>query len=205
MRKAYALGGLSEAELATDPMTQFGRWFDEAVTAGLPEPNAMVLATCSRSSGPSARIVLLKEYDEAGFTFFTNGRSRKGVDLAENPRAALLFPWHGMERQVRVEGPVQVLDRAMTERYFRTRPRGSQLGAWASDQSQVIGDRADLEARAHAASERWPAATPVPLPDAWTGYRVVLETIEFWQGRDNRLHDRRAMAGGAWLIERLAP
>ena len=208
MRKAYASGGLSERDLATDPVTQFGRWFDEAVTAGLPEPNAMVLATCSRDGLPSARIVLLKGYDDLGFTFFSNAGSRKGRDLAQNPRAALLFPWHPMERQVRVEGVVELLDRAVTEQYFRTRPRNSQLGAWASDQSQVIAGRAELESRARAAADRWGENVPVPLPPTWAGYRVGVETVEFWQGRASRLHDRlryRRDIGGGWLVERLAP
>lgn len=209
MRKAYASTELSERDVADDPVTQFGRWFDESVAAGLPEPNAMVLATCSLDAVPSARIVLLKGYDDNGFTFFSNSGSRKGRDLAENPRAALLFPWHQMERQVRVEGVVALIDRALTERYFHSRPRGSQLGALASDQSQVISSRAGLEERAVAAAKRWPEETPLPVPEAWAGYRVTVETMEFWQGREGRLHDRlryrRETSGGPWLIERLAP
>lgn len=210
MRRAYAAGGLSEADAATEPVAQFGRWFEDAVQAGLPEPNAMVLTTCTRDGTPSARIVLLKEYDERGFTFYSNARSRKGRELAQNPRAALVFPWHAMERQVRVEGGVELLDRAWTARYFQLRPRSSQLGAWASEQSEVIADRAALDAAASAVAQRWPGDVPVPLPDAWTGYRVRIETIEFWQGRDSRLHDRLryrrgAVGEGAWVIERLAP
>lgn len=209
MRRAYASAALVEEDLAADPVVQFGRWFDEAVAAGLPEPNAMVLATAGRNALPSARTVLLKGYDERGFTFFSNSGSRKGRELAENPRAALLFPWHAMERQVRVEGPVEQLSRDVTEGYFRTRPRESQLGAWASDQSQVIPGRDVLELRVLAAAEKWGDETPVPLPELWTGYRVAVEAMEFWQGRESRLHDRlvyrRQTPAGGWVIERLAP
>lgn len=210
MRRAYAAGGLSEADLAPDPIGQFARWFDDAVSAGLPEPNAMVLATSTREGAPSARIVLLKGYDENGFTFFSSATSRKGRELTDNPRAALLFPWHPMERQVRVEGGVETLDRAATVRYFRSRPRGSQLGAWASHQSQVIAGREVLEARLRAAAQRWPDDVDLPVPEHWQGYRVTVETAEFWQGRESRLHDRlryrrSGAAAGTWLVERLAP
>lgn len=210
MRRAYAAGGLRKSDLVGDPITQFERWFDEAVAAGLPEPNAMVLATSTPDGAPSARIVLLKGYDERGFTFFSSAMSRKGRELADNPRAALLFPWHAMERQVRVEGGVETLDREVTLRYFQSRPRGSQLGAWASEQSALISDREALEERARAAARRWPKGEPVPLPDSWTGYRVAVQTIEFWQGRESRLHDRlryrpSGSTGNPWVIERLAP
>lgn len=209
MRRAYASAALREADVAADPVTQFNRWFTEAVAAGLPEPNAMVVATCSADAVPSARIVLLKSYDENGFTFYSNSGSRKGRELAENPRAALLFPWHPMERQVRVEGPVEMLERQEALDYFHARPRGAQLGAWASEQSQVISGREELEARAQAAAARFPEGTAIPLPDAWAGYRVGIGWVEFWQGRDNRLHDRlryqRATDARGWIVERLAP
>ncbi len=209
MRRAYAAGGLRKADLAADPMTQFGRWFEEAVAAGLPEPNAMVLATSTRVGAPSARIVLLKGYDESGFTFYSNAGSRKGRELAENPRAALLFPWHPMERQVRVEGRVVMLERETTAHYFRSRPRGSQLGAWASEQSEVITGRDVLDAAARAAAARFADDDLVPVPEFWAGYRVVGESVEFWQGRDDRLHDRLRYrhdpARPGWVVERLAP
>jgi pyridoxamine 5'-phosphate oxidase len=207
MRRAYAAGGLREADCAPDPLAQFARWFADALVAALPEPNAMVLATTGAGGRPSARTVLLKGYDELGFTFFTHGRSRKGRELAENPWAALLFPWHPLERQVRVEGPCAAVDPRETARYFASRPRESQLGAWASEQSAVIPDREALERRYAEAAERFPAGAPVPVPPGWTGFRVRPEAVEFWQGREGRLHDRLRYrrAAGRWVLERLAP
>jgi pyridoxamine 5'-phosphate oxidase len=207
LRRAYARAGLAEADAARDALEQFSRWMDDAVAAGLPEPNAMVLATATADGVPSARSVLLKGYDDRGFRFFTNTGSQKAADLAANPRAALVFPWHALERQVRVAGAVSPLDRADVAAYFATRPRGSRLGAWASPQSQVIGGRADLDARLAEAEARWPDDEDVPLPDNWGGYCVAAETVEFWAGRNDRLHDRLRYRrdGAAWLIERLAP
>jgi pyridoxamine 5'-phosphate oxidase len=206
--------GLSEDSLAAEPVTQFARWFGDAVRARIPEPAAMVLATSSVNGVPRARTVLLKGYDADGFTFYTNRTSRKGRELAENPRACLVFPWHAMGRQVIVEGPVAVLSQADSEPYFHSRPHGSQLGAWASMQSTVLESRTDLDKRFARLAERWPPGVEVPMPDFWGGYRVTPETAEFWQSRPSRLHDRlryrRAPvpAGGAaaeWIIERLAP
>ena len=199
--------GLSEAMLADDPLVQFGRWMADVVAAPLPEPTAMVLATVSASGRPRARMVLLKGYDSSGFTFYTNRTSRKGTDLAEVPRACLLFPWHAMRRQVIIEGPVSALSAAESEPYFRSRPRGSQLGAWASRQSSVIGSRAELDERYARLARRWPEGTDVAMPEFWGGYRVIPEVFEFWQGRVNRLHDRLRYRrdGGRWVVERLAP
>jgi pyridoxamine 5'-phosphate oxidase len=198
---------LDEDMLTGDPHRQFDRWMADAVAAGLPEPTAMVLATVSAAGQPSARTVLLKAHDAAGFTFYTNRTSRKGSDLDQVPRACLLFPWHAIHRQVIVEGTVTRLSAAASEAYFRTRPRGSQLGAWASRQSTVIASRRELEERYAALERRWPDGEPVPLPEFWGGYLVDPHNIEFWHGRVNRLHDRlryRRQAG-AWVVERLAP
>ncbi|TDD74066.1 pyridoxamine 5'-phosphate oxidase [Actinomadura darangshiensis] len=220
LRRSYEAGELSESALPADPLALFAAWFADVHAAGLVEPNAMVLATASGDGVPSARTVLLKGYGPQGFRFFTNLTSHKGRDLAENPRAALVFPWHPMYRQVRVAGPVLQLPREETAAYFRTRPYGSRLGAWASEnQSGVIPGRDALERRYAEAAERWPddpapgapEGDSVPLPDFWGGYRLVPESIEFWQGRRDRLHDRirygRAAPGGTegWVVERLSP
>jgi pyridoxamine 5'-phosphate oxidase len=199
--------GLSEDMLTGDPLVQFGRWMADVVAASLPEPTAMVLATVSASGRPRARTVLLKAYDSSGFTFYTNRTSRKGADLAEVPRACLLFPWHALRRQVIIEGPVSALSAEQSEPYFRSRPRGSQLGAWASRQSSVIGSRAELDERYAGMAARWPEGTEVPMPEFWGGYRLNPEVLEFWQGRANRLHDRLRYRRdeGSWVIERLAP
>jgi pyridoxamine 5'-phosphate oxidase len=199
--------GFDEAMLADDPLAQFAAWMADTVAAGLPEPTAMVLATVSGDGRPRARTVLLKSYDSGGFTFYTNRTSRKGTDLAEVPRACLLFPWHAMRRQVIIEGPVSALSTAQSEPYFRSRPHASQIGAWASRQSTVIGSRAELDDRYAELVRRWPEGTDVPMPDFWGGYRVIPEVVEFWQGRPNRLHDRLRYRrdGGAWVIERLSP
>jgi pyridoxamine 5'-phosphate oxidase len=207
MRKTYAQAGLSEEAAARDPLEQFGRWLSEAVAAGLPEPNAMVLATASSEGAPNARTVLLKGVDDRGFTFFTNRASPKGQELAANPRAALVFPWHALARQVRVTGPVSELSREEVSAYFSTRPHGSRLGAWASPQSQVIEGRRQLDAGWAEVAERFPEGADVPAPDFWGGYRVRPESVEFWVGRESRLHDRLRYrrSGDDWLVERLAP
>ena len=199
--------GLDEHSLAADPVTQFSRWLADATAAGLPEPTAMVLATASPEAVPRARTVLLKGYDAGGFTFYTNKTSRKGRELTANPRACLLFPWHAMHRQVIVEGSVAEVTAAQTERYFHSRPHGSQLGAWASRQSTVLPSRAELDDRYASLSRRWPEGTEVPLPPFWGGYMVIPQQVEFWQGRVNRLHDRlRYRRGGdGWVVERLSP
>jgi pyridoxamine 5'-phosphate oxidase len=198
---------LTEDMLADDPMDQFAAWMADAVEAGVPEPTAMVLATVSASGRPRARTVLLKHHDSGGFTFYTNRTSRKGTDLAEVPRASMTFPWYAMHRQVIVEGSVSELSTEESEPYFHSRPRGSQLGAWASRQSTVIGSRAELDDRYAELEQRWPEGTDVPMPDFWGGYLVVPDVVEFWQGRINRMHDRfrYRSAAGRWTIERLAP
>ena len=199
---------LNEAELDPDPIRQFDRWLQEAVAAALPEPTAMTLATASRDGMPSARIVLLKEFGERGFVFFTNYESRKGGELAENPRAALVFHWVALERQVRVTGGVSLVSREESEKYFQSRPRASRIGAWASRQSEAIVGRAELDAR----FERWRGEfanqETIPLPSNWGGYCVAPETLEFWQGQPSRLHDRLRyirLNGVGWRIERLYP
>ncbi len=208
LRREYAAGGLREADLEPDPVAMFRRWMQDAVRAGLYEPNAMVVATADTSGTPGSRIVLLKRIDERGFVFFTNYTSRKGEDLDANPRASLLFPWQQLERQVRVEGPVTRLSDAENDAYFATRPRGSQIGAWASPQSQVIADRATLDRRYDEVAAEFGEAK-ITRPDHWGGYCVEPETVEFWQGRLGRMHDRlryrRTSADGAWVTERLAP
>jgi len=198
---------LTEAMLAADPMTQFASWMADVVAAGLPEPTAMVLATVSASGRPRGRTVLLKSHDSGGFVFYTNRTSRKGTDLAEVPRASLVFPWYPMQRQVIVEGTVSALSTAESEPYYRSRPHGSQVGAWASRQSTVIGSRAELDDRYDELARKWPEGTEVPMPEFWGGYRVIPEVIEFWQGRLNRLHDRFRYRrhGSGWNVERLAP
>jgi pyridoxamine 5'-phosphate oxidase len=191
--------------LDSSPMTQFGRWFAEAAGAGLPEPNAMVLTTVG--DRPHARTVLLKDHDAAGFTFYTNRTSRKGQDLAGDPRCCAIFPWYGLGRQVIIEGVASPLSEADSEPYFHSRARLSQIGAWASHQSRVLASRADLDDRVAKLSARWPEGTEVPMPDFWGGYLIVPDAVEFWQSRPNRLHDRlkyRRSADG-WSIDRLSP
>ena len=192
---------------ADDPLALFASWLAEATAVPLPEPTAMVLATVSGEGWPRARTVLLKSYDAEGFTFYTNRTSRKATDLAAVPRACLLFPWHAMQRQVIIEGTVAALSAEQSEPYFRSRPRGSQLGAWASRQSSVIGSRDELDERYGRLASRWPDPVPVPMPEFWGGYRVTPLAWEFWQGRENRLHDRfrYRRPGDQWVIERLAP
>ncbi|GAA2365999.1 pyridoxamine 5'-phosphate oxidase [Nonomuraea africana] len=205
LRRTYEGKPLLETDVAADPITQFTRWFQEAVEAGLPEPNAMVVATASAGGRPSARTVLLKGYDQHGFVFFTNYESRKGRDLAENARASLLFPWHPIRRQVRVEGGVVRLSHEESAAYFNSRPYGSRIAAWASRQSAVVRSREELDARYAELAARWPENPPVP--DFWGGFRVLPTEVEFWQGQLERMHDRlryRRVHPG-WVLERLAP
>ncbi|MGH7628086.1 MAG: pyridoxamine 5'-phosphate oxidase [Gemmatimonadales bacterium] len=206
LRREYAAARLDEAEVDPDPLSQFAHWFNDAHRAELLEPNAMTLATATPDGDPSARIVLLKAADDRGFAFFTDYRSRKGQDLEANPRAALVFHWGELERQVRITGTVSRMSREESEAYFQSRPLGSRLGAWTSHQSHVIGSRSDLEGRLRQVTARFDGRE-VPLPPDWGGYVVRPETIEFWQGRENRLHDRirYAREGDGWRIERLAP
>ena len=207
LRIDYGRGQLAEADAAADPVAQFGRWFADARAANVPEPNAMTVATADASGAPSARVVLLKGFDERGFAFFTNYDSRKGRELAANPRAALCFYWQPLERQVRIEGTVERVSRAESEAYFRTRPASAQVGAWASRQSSVIRSREELEQHERELAARF-AGGPVPLPDFWGGFRVVPAAVEFWQGRPSRLHDRilYTRAGdGTWARQRLSP
>ena len=205
LRVDYKRAALSEREAAADPYDQLSRWLDEAVAAAVPEPNAMALATADASGCPGARIVLLKAFDARGLVFHTNYDSRKGRELAANPRVALLFFWPELERQVRVEGVATRVSAGESDAYFTLRPRGSQLAAWASPQSAPIADRGALEREFAAAEARFPVE--VPRPPNWGGVRVVAERFEFWQGRASRLHDRLAWsrAGSGWTIARLAP
>jgi len=209
-RENYTRGGLTEADLAPDPVAMFARWYAEARDAGIHEPNAMVVASVGPDGAPSSRMVLLKGFSEQGFVFFTNLGSRKGVELAAEPRCALLFPWHPLERQVRVEGVAEELPRADVEAYFASRPRGSQLGAWASPQSAVVAGREELAA-SYAEVEARFEGRDVPVPPTWGGFVVRPQVVEFWQGRPGRMHDRLvyrrrgpAEAEG-WTSERLAP
>lgn len=202
----YTRGALDEANTDKDPFQQFAAWFADVHATGAPEPNAMTVASSTPDGYPSARVVLLKGFDERGFVFYTNYQSRKGRELEDNPRAALVFFWPTLERQVRVTGTVRHVSRDETDRYFRSRPRGSQLGAWASRQSTVVEGRAEVENRLTTLDAAY--GEDVPTPPHWGGYRVVPDTFEFWQGRPNRLHDRlqyiREIDRG-WRIERLSP
>jgi len=207
MRAHYREEGLSESELAPDPFAQFALWFAQATASGLHEPNAMVCSTADERGRPSSRTVLLKRYDERGFVFFTNYGSRKGREIEANPYVSLLFPWHGIARQVIISGTAERTGRDETAAYFRTRPHGSQLGAWASEQSSRVASREELDRLYAQLAERYPEGEDVPAPAQWGGYRVRPETVEFWQGRENRLHDRLRyrLAAGGWEIERLCP
>ena len=197
---------LRESDVDPDPIRQFSKWFEEAITIGVIEPHSMALATSTPDGRPSVRIVLLRGCDERGFVFFTNYESRKAIELEANPRAALALHWHELERQVRIEGRVERVSAAESEAYFQSRPIGSRLGAWASRQSEVIAGRESLEARYEELQSRYPDGE-VPRPENWGGYLVVPDIMEFWQGRPNRLHDRLLFSrrGTGWVVERLAP
>ena len=205
LRKNYSLGSLDVADVAPDPIQQFHTWFAQALDAKLPEPNAMTVATVDAAGRPAARILLIKVVDERGFVFFTNYESRKGHELAVNPHASLLFHWIELERQVRIEGRVEKTSAEESDAYFASRPPGSRIGAWASEQSEVIDSRAALEARE--AEVRAKYGDNPPRPPHWGGYRVVPDTLDFWQGRPSRRHDRirYTRAGSGWQIDRLSP
>ncbi|MFI6084161.1 pyridoxamine 5'-phosphate oxidase [Streptomyces sp. NPDC051217] len=207
MREQYRAAAFLETDLAAEPMDQFASWFKDAVACGLHEPNAMVVSTATPDGRPSSRTVLLKAYDGRGFVFFTNYGSRKGREIDANAHVGILFPWHALGRQVVVTGTASRVGRAETAAYFRTRPHGSQLGAWASEQSSPVGSRAELLERYEDLAARYPAGEAVPVPPYWGGIRVVPETVEFWQGHENRLHDRLRYVAedGGWRVERLCP
>lgn len=207
LRKEYSHASLDARDVHADPIQQFGLWFEQARAAELMEPNAMSLATVSAAGHPSVRMVLLKEYSERGFVFYTDYRSRKGTELAANARAALCFWWDALQRQVRIAGTVEQVSREEAKEYYASRPHGSRLGAWASHQSQVLAERGTLEQEVARLSALHPEGSDVPLPPHWGGYRVVPDEIEFWQGRPSRLHDRiqylRSPEG--WALRRLSP
>lgn len=208
LRQHYALESLSEEAVRPDPVAQFAFWFEEALNSQLIEPNAMTLATASPDGQPSARTVLLKGYSSEGFTFFTNYESRKGAELMANPRASLLFTWLELQRQIRIDGRIEKISTAASLEYFQSRPRESQIGAWASPQSKVIANRAELEAREAAMEAQFAGLEKLPLPPNWGGFLLRPEALEFWQGRLSRLHDRilyTRVGVADWRIERLAP
>ena len=208
LRREYARSRLDERDLAVDPFAMFATWFAQAVETSVPEPNAMTLATAALNGIPSARIVLLKAVDERGFVFYTDYRSRKGAELAANPFAALVFHWHELERQVRVVGGVSRVPEEESDAYYLSRPLGSRVGAWASEQSAVLPSRSELEARLAAVEARHPEGD-VPRPPHWGGFRIAPVEVEFWQGRESRLHDRlryrREDVDRPWIVERLSP
>jgi pyridoxamine 5'-phosphate oxidase len=207
MRQEFVDAGLSRRDLADDPIQQFAAWFEQAQVSGIRMPNAMTLATVSADGQPSARTVLLKFFDARGFVFYTNYGSRKAHEIEGNPRVALLFPWIDLERQVRITGRAERVSTAESAKYFLTRPRGSQIGAWVSNQSSPVSSRQLLMAKVEEVKRKY-GDGEIPLPSFWGGYRVAPDSVEFWQGRENRLHDRfvyRSTDAGRWSIERLAP
>lgn len=207
VRKEYVTQGLNESDLDPNPFTQFQRWYEEAVAANVIEPNAMTLATATRDGLPSARTILLKGFDERGFIFYTNYESQKGKELDENPNAAVVFYWATFERQIRVAGAIHKISPEESEAYFKSRPMGARLGAWVSLQSQVIPNRDVLEERLTELMNEFADTETIPMPPYWGGYCLVPSTIEFWQGRVNRLHDRfrYSLQEAKWKIERLSP
>ncbi len=207
LNKQYGLYELDEKDLSSDPIIQFDLWYEDAVKADLIHPNAFTLATSTNDGKPSSRVLLLKGFDEKGFIFYTNSQSKKGDDLSNNPFAAISFWWGKLERQVRVEGQIEIVSSDEADEYFSSRPRGSQIGAWASDQSSVIESRDILDNRFKEFEDKYKDMS-IPRPPYWNGYRLIPNSIEFWQGRDNRLHDRiryNLQPGGKWIRERLAP
>lgn len=206
LRKEYTRAGLLEAKLERDPMDQFHGWFEDALGADLHEPNAMILATATPDGRPSARVVLLKGFDERGFVFYTNYEGRKAREIEANPRVSLVFYWSELERQVRIEGEVSRVTEEESDAYYASRPRGSRLGAWISEQSRPVWDRSVLEERLRKLEDEY-GEREIPRPPFWGGYRVLAEGVEFWQGRENRLHDRiiYRRSGDAWRTERLQP
>ncbi len=205
IRKDYKLKSLSEKEVSNNPYDQFGIWWKEAIESNLDEVNAMTLSTCSKEGRPSSRIMLLKGYDEKGFVFFTNYNSRKGSDILANPFVSLLFFWKELERQVRIEGSIEKLEDSYNDEYFYSRPVGSRIGAWASNQSSILENREELEARVTKYTQEY--GDTVPRPAHWGGYRVIPNKIEFWQGSSSRLHDRVEynLNNNSWRISRLSP
>ena len=206
-RHDYEKASLDESAVAVDPIAQFRTWFDQATAEGLPEPNAVTVSTATPEGRPSSRVVLMRGFDERGFVFYTNYRSRKGREIEENPHAAMCFFWQPMERQVRIDGRIEKTTEVESDDYFRGRPTGSKLGAWVSNQSGVVPGRSTLEAEMEAIKIRFPGEE-IPRPPHWGGFRVVPESVEFWQGRRSRLHDRlvyRRADDGGWRVERLAP
>ena len=206
LRRDYKTGELIESQIASDPIEQFSRWFADAQRSDILEPNAMTLATADAAAKPAGRIVLLKGFDDRGFVFFTNYTSRKGCEIADNPRACLVCFWQPLERQVRIDGTVEKVSREESVAYFQSRPAASQIGAWVSHQSGIIASRDELEKREAEIKQRF-ASGQIPTPDFWGGYRVIPQEIEFWQGRPSRLHDRilYTRSGNSWKIQRLAP
>jgi pyridoxamine 5'-phosphate oxidase len=211
LRREYGDHGLDVPDLAPDPVSMFRRWMDDTVTAGLHEPNAMVVASVSPEGRPSSRMVLLKGVDERGFVFFTNYESRKAAEIAANPHVSLLFPWHDLQRQVRVEGTASKVSAEESEAYFASRPRESQLGAWASPQSRVVASRSALDERYGGVLAQFAELDEVPVPPHWGGFRVAPYAVEFWQGRKGRMHDRLVYRRveddphAPWTVDRLAP
>jgi len=208
LRREYSRTGLKREDLHADPMRQFELWFQQACDAGLGDPSAFSLATASAGGAPSVRTVLLKLFDQSGFVFFTNYASKKAQQISENPQVGMLCHWLPLERQIKITGKAEKISTMESAKYFATRPRGSQLGAWISPQSSVISSRKLLEGKLHDAIEKL-AGGEIPMPEKWGGYRIVPETMEFWQGRENRLHDRfcyrKQESSSEWIVERLAP